>query len=199
MSFLGIKNPFRTGAGAATRAATDAAAAREGRAGNLTTLIGNIFADPAREARTADFMGALRSQLGDVTSRGYADTARNTKFATARQGLTGGSIDLSRQNRNLQDLFKRRIGDEAQVQDAGNGIRTQDEALKQSLIGQAYGTADVGQDAMRTLIGQRGENANYLSTLLPKHATDVANIWANYYGSNAGKGSFGAGFQAGGK
>src|SRR5690348_10701940 len=152
MSFLGIKNPFRTGSGSAMRAASDATAARQGRAGNLVTLINNTFADPAREARTTDFMGALRTQLGDETNRGFTDIARNTKFATARQGLTGGSIDLSRQNRNLQDLFKRRIGNEAQVQDAGNQLRMQDEQLKQSLIGQAYGTADVGQDAMRTLL-----------------------------------------------
>lgn len=167
MSFLGIKNPFATGAGAANRAAADATVARQGRAANLTSLIDNTFADPARENRTQDFMGALRTQLGDTTNRGFGNTARSTKFATARQGLTGGSVDVSRQKLNLEDLFRRRISDESQVQDAGNELRTQDQATRQSLIGQAYGTADVGQDAFRTLIGQQGQNNKYLSSLLP--------------------------------
>lgn len=167
MSFLGIKNPFRTGAGATNRAAADTAAARQGRAANTTALVDSIFSDPRREQQTTDFMGALRTQLGDETNRGFADTSRNTKFATARQGLTGGSVDVNRQRLNLEGLFKRRIGDEAQVQDAGNELRTQDQATRQSLINNAYGTADIGQDATRSMLGAQAKNSNYISGLLP--------------------------------
>lgn len=173
MSFLGIKNPFRTGAGAANRAAADAAAARQGRAANLTTFINNTFDDPRREQQTQDFMGALRTQLGDATNRGFTDLARGTKFRTARQGLTGGRVDVDRQNRNLEEMFARRIGDEAQVQDAGNQLRQQDRATRQSLINSAYGTADIGQDAMRRLLGQQAQNSQYLGALLPQFVSDT--------------------------
>lgn len=182
---LNIKNPFRTGSGAVTRAATDAAAARQGRAQNLTMLADSVFSDPARENQTQDFMGALRTQLGDNTRRGYADTARGTKFATARRGLTGGSVDASRQKRNLEDLFRRQIGDEAQVQDAGNSMRTQDRASKQAWLDSAYGTADIGQSAARGMIGQQAQNSQYLSTLLPQWAASTGAGVAGGYSRRA--------------
>lgn len=167
MSFLGIKNPFRTGAGAVRRDATNAAAARQGRAANLSTFIGQTFNDPRREQQTQDFMGALRTQLGDTTDRGFRDLSRGTKFATARQGLTGGRVDVDRQNRNLEALFRQRVGDEGQVQDAGNQLRSQDLSTRQSLLDSAYGAADVGQDAMRRLLGQRADLAAGMGGMLP--------------------------------
>jgi hypothetical protein len=182
MSFLGIKNPLATGKGAVTTAARNANAAREGRASNLTSLIDSSFITPGREQQTQDFMGALRAQLGDTTNRAFADTSRQKRFATARAGLTGGSVDINRQKRTLEDLFKRRISDESQVQDAGQGLRTQDLATRQSLINSAYGTADVGQDAMRRMITGQGSIANYTSGLLPNHLQDVGQVWANNYG-----------------
>jgi hypothetical protein len=123
--------------------------ARQGNAANLTRATDLWYNDPARERQTQDFMGAMRSQLGDDTTRGFTDTARGTKFRTARQGLTGGSVDARRQTRNLEDLFRQQMGDEAQVQDAGDKLRTQDFSTRQSLFDTAYGTADVGQEAMR--------------------------------------------------
>ncbi len=197
MSFLGIKNPFRTGSKAVTREAENATAARQGRASNLTTFIDTIFNSPQREQQTTDFMGALRSQLGDATNRGFADTSRNTKFATARQGLTGGSVDVSRQQNNLEDLFKRRIGDESQVQDAGNELRNQDMATRESLINGAYGTADVGQDATRSLIGQQGKNSQFLGTLLPKFTATVGKDIAGGYSARAQQDAFRRGMGGG--
>ncbi len=179
---MGIKNPFATGQGAMMREAKDATTARQGRASNLTTLTNDIFSDPRREQGTQDFMGALRTQMADTTDRGYADSSRQTRFNTARRGLTGGSVDVNRQKRGLEDLFRRRISDESQVQDAGQQLRTQDLGTRQSLINSAYGTADVGQDALRDFLGQRGTNAKYLSTLLPNHLQDVGNVWASAYG-----------------
>src|SRR6478735_892460 len=179
---LGISNPFATGKGAMMREAKDATAARQGRASNLTTLTHSVFSDPAREQGVQGFMGALRAQTADNTNRNFTDTTRQTKFNTARRGLTGGSVDVNRQKRTLEDLFRRRIGDEAQVQDAGQQLRTQDLGTRQSLINGAYGTADVGQDALRGFLGDRGTNAKYISTLLPNHFQDVGNVWASAYG-----------------
>jgi hypothetical protein len=171
MAFLGIKNPFRTGSGQVTRAARDATAARQGRAGNLTMAADNWFDDPSRGAQREGFMGALRTQLADNTNRGFTDLSRGTKFATARQGLTGGRVDVDRQTRNIEDLFRERIGNEAQVQDAGNQLRTQDLGTRQSMLDAAFGASDVGQDATRNMVGQQAQNSQYLSTLLPGFVT----------------------------
>jgi hypothetical protein len=172
---------FSTGAGTATRAARDAATARQGRAGNLTLLTDSVFNDPRRESGVQDFMTALRGQLGQNTMRGFADTARRTKFATARTGLTGGRVDVDRQGRNLEDLFRRQISDESQVQDAGNSLRTQDQATRQSLLDTAWGAANTGQDAMRGMIGQQAQNSNYLSALWPSLFQNTAGTFADAY------------------
>ncbi len=185
MSFLGLKNPFRTGAGSVTDAATSAAASRQGRASNLTSQINSVFDDPNREQRTQDFMGALRTQLGDTTARGFANTARNTKFATARQGLTGGRVDVDRQRLNLEDLFRRQIADEGQVQDAGTALRTQDLGTRQDLINSAYGAADVGQSATRDMLGQQQKNSQYISSLLPQLVSSTGGDLANAYSRRA--------------
>jgi hypothetical protein len=148
MSFLGIKNPFRTGGGAVTRAATDLNAAQQGRLTNLTTGINNVFADPAREAQTQAFMGALRGNLARTTDKNFGDIARKTKFATARQGLTGGSVDVSRQGENISDLLDARLRDESQVLGAGDTLRQNDQAFRQQALSQALGAAGLGSPSL---------------------------------------------------
>ncbi len=190
MAFLGIKNPFRTGAGAATAAARDAATARQGRSSNLVRSIDQAFDDPRREQQIGDFTGALREQLGDTTNRGFADLSRGTKFATARAGLTGGRVDVDRQSRNLDELFRRRLSDEGQVQDAGNRLRTQDRTTRQSLIDAAYGAGDVGQAATRRMIGGQADNEAYLSSLLPSLVAGAGNGLAGAFSRRAEMGEY---------
>jgi len=181
---MGLKSLFKTGSGAVKRDAMNAAAARQGRAGNLTTLIDQTFSAPGREAGVVDFMGALRQQLGDATQRGFTDSARRTKFQTARQGLTGGRVDVDRQARGLEDLFSRQISNESAVQDAGNQLRDQDTATRQSLIGSAYGAADVGQEGMRSLIGQNANLANSRRSLLPRTVVGAGSAWGDNYSAS---------------
>ncbi len=183
---------FSTGAGDANRAAEDAAAARQGRAANLTGFVDSIFSDPRREAGINDFMGALRSQYADNTNRGFADASRQQRFRTARQGLTGGSVDVNRQKLGLQDLFRRRLGNEGQVQDAGQALRTQDLGTRESLINSAYGTADVGQDALHGLIDRQAQNANSVSGLLPRTFSDIAGGLAAGYQQRRQRGVYDA-------
>jgi len=156
---------FSTGAGALRKTAKEATAARQGNASNLVQATDQWYNDPRREAQTQGFMGALRSQLGDQTQRGFTDLARGTKFRTAKAGLTGGSQDASRQKRNLEDLFRTQLSNEGQVQDAGNRLRTQDFGTRQSLIDQAYGVADIGQSAQRNNAMSAADGPDWASTL----------------------------------
>jgi hypothetical protein len=162
---MGALLNFSTGAGAVKRGAKDAIAAQTGNAANLTKAADQWYTDPNREAQTQSFMGALRGQLGDATQRGFTDLARGTKFRTARQGLTGGSVDTRRQTRNLEDLFREQLGNEAKVQDAGNNLRTQDFGTRQSLINQAYGVSDIGQNAARRDATGYADGPDWASTI----------------------------------
>lgn len=186
---------FSTGAGKVKREGAKQASARQGRASNLTTAANQWFDDPNRGAQRDQFMGALRTQLADNTDRGFTDTARQTKFATARQGLTGGRVDVDRQSRNLEDLFRRRISDEAQVQDAGQNLRMQDLDTRQSLIDGAYGAADVGQSAARSMLGAQAQNADYLSTILPNMVYGAGSGIARGYQNRAQMEAFLRGLQ----
>lgn len=174
---MAIKNPFRTGKKAAQRAAADSVAARQGRATNLTMQADNWMADPSHDAQRDDFMSALRTQLGDSTDRNFADTARGTKFATARQGLTGGSTDIERQRRNLEDLFAERVNNEGKVQDAGMQLDDRTQQTYQALIDQAYGVADVGQSAMRNYASNAASGPGFWSTMY-NTGQDLAGVWA---------------------
>ncbi len=148
--YKGVNKVFKPNTAHPERESAEAVAAQQGRAQNMTMAADNWLADPERARQQEDFMSALRSQLGDVTNRGFADTSRSTLFGTARQGLTGGRVDVDRQNQNLRDLFQRRIGNEAQVQDAGNSLRTGDFNTRQNLINSAYGVSNLGQGAIRS-------------------------------------------------
>ena len=161
----GLSGWFDTGAGALQRESKNALAWRQGNAANLTRAADQWYQDPQREQQTQGFMGALREQLGDRTRRGFTDVARGTKFRTARQGLTGGSQDVSRQTRNLESLFGEQLGNEAQVQDAGNRLRTQDFDTRQALIGQAYGASDLGQSAARRYGMNLAEGPDWATTM----------------------------------
>ncbi len=174
-----------------------AIAAQTGRAQNLTTAAGNWLNDPQRAKQQQDFMDALRAQLGDQTNLDFGNTSRATTFKTARQGLTGGSTDVNRQKLNLQDLFKRQLGNETQVQDAGNQLHQQDLGTYQSMIDSAYGAADTGQDTWRNLIEQRAGNNAAIPGLLHQHLARTGKMWMNYGAGKAGSSSASEGFSAG--
>lgn len=184
--YKGVNRLFKPNTANPMQESREAIAARQGRAQNLTMAADNWLADPTRARQQQDFMSALRAQLADETNRGYADVARDTKFDVARQGLTGGRVDVDTQNRNLQDLFKRRLGNEMQVQDAGQQLRQQDLGTYQSMLDSAYGAADTGQDAWRNLIQRRSNNNQTIPALLHQHLGRTGNMWLNYYGGKVG-------------
>ncbi len=185
---------FSTNAGDVTRAGNNANTAARGRASTLTTLVNNTFADPRREQQTQDFMGALRTRLGDQTNKDFTRTARNTKFATARAGLTGGRVDVDRQGNNLNDLFERRISNEGQVQDAGNTLRQQDEGQRAALVKAAYGISDAGSGATQGLLQGSANSANNMNAVWARLFANTASGLAGAYGDRANSRAYYDGF-----
>lgn len=179
-------------------AAQQAAQAQQARASQSIGLIDSVFGSPARAAQRTDFLNALRAHLSDTTNFNYANQARQTKFATARAGLTGGSIDASRQQLGIRSLLGQRAADEGQVQEAGQTLAGQDQAERQSLIDAAMGGATMGSSAIRSSLTQQLGLQNALKAWAPSTLMGAGSDFATAYRNYQNQNSFNQGYNAGG-
>ena len=109
--------------------------------------IEGIFSSPSREKEILDFIGAQRGYLQSDLDRQHTKNRLQTKFATARSGLSGGSVDVDR-NRTLAETYLRGIAEaERRAQNAGADLRSADQQSKQTLFNQILSGADVGTAA----------------------------------------------------
>lgn len=139
--------------GGSDKAFKAAQAAEEQRQAEIAAAqkrIESIFGSPQREQQVQDFIAARRGLLQDELRRAQDVNARQTRFATARSGLAGGSVDVDRQ-RLLAETFLRGIAEsERGAQNAGAELRSQDQQAKQQLLSQLLAGGDVtttGQNA----------------------------------------------------
>lgn len=96
--------------------------------------IEGIFSSPARQQQYADYVTAQRGYLQNALDRSHKDNVLQTKFATARSGLSGGSVDVDR-NRKLAELYLQGIAEaERKAQNSGAELMAQDQQAKQQLF-----------------------------------------------------------------
>lgn len=96
--------------------------------------IEGIFSSPARQQQYADYVAAQRGYLQNALDRSHKDNVLQTKFATARSGLSGGSVDVDR-NRKLAELYLQGIAEaERKAQNSGAELMAQDQQAKQQLF-----------------------------------------------------------------
>jgi len=127
----------------ATRAAEEAERQRQAEITGAQRRIEGIFSSPEREQQYNDFVASQRGYLQSDLNRTHADAQRQTKFATARSGLSGGSVDVDR-NRLLAETYLRGTAEaERKAQNAGAELRGQDQASKQGLLSQALAGGDL--------------------------------------------------------
>jgi hypothetical protein len=126
-----------------------------------------IFSSPQREQQILDFIGSQRGYLQSDLDRQHKKNALQTKFATARSGLSGGSVDVDR-NRLLAETYLRGIAEaERRAQNAGADLRSSDQQSKQQLFSQIIGGADASTAAtnaaqmMRINAQQAGDDSYF--------------------------------------
>lgn len=126
----------------AARLRRDQEAAELDRQNRISTNIGLInsaFDRPGRKREIGNFMQALRSYYGDDVARQKRTAARGLKFALARAGQTGGSLDID-QHRTLGEEFEdAALAAEGRVQEEGANLQAADERERANLIAQARG------------------------------------------------------------
>jgi hypothetical protein len=101
-----------------------------------------VFSSPTRERDIADFGAAQRQYYRKDADRQQADAARNTRFALARSGLTGGQFDADT-NARLGETYQRGLLDaDRRAQAAVAGLRAADQDAKQRLFSMAQSGLD---------------------------------------------------------
>jgi hypothetical protein len=207
MSFVSkfVPKGIRGNRGEVTDAARNSEFARRMREEQGVTAINNSFADPGREQQRQSFVTALRTRLGDATNRNFETASRQNMFRTARSGLTGGSVDVSRQRRGLENLFEQRTADEGQAQGAYADLLAGDEAQRSTLVNSLLSRSNPGVGAMQGMLRGRAGIANYRAGMHPQFLEDTGRAWDEFGMQQAGSGiqrgnqaSYGRGFFGGG-
>lgn len=134
---------FGGGSDKAVKAANAAEEERQRELQAAQRRIESIFNSPERNQQIEQFIDAQRSYLQSDLDRSHADNSRELKFATARSGLSGGSVDVDK-NKDLAELYLRGIAEaERRAQNSGAELRSQDQASKQSLMSSVLSGGDV--------------------------------------------------------
>jgi len=160
------------GMGGGTNRAQRAAEAQERerqqaiRAG--TERVRGIFSAPERQAQIGEFVNATRGLMTNELNRQQRQAVRGNRFALARSGQLGGSLQVDR-NRRLDTDYTRGLQDvERRAQGAGADLRGADEDAQARLIGLVQGGLDTttaatqAAQAMRSNLaaGQAGRSVN---------------------------------------
>lgn len=122
--------------------------------------INQVFDNPRRARDIADFVSATRSRLTDDLNRQNTDATRELKFALARGGLSGGSVNVD-QNRRLGDEYNRGLLNvEGRAQGAGAQLEAADQDARARLIQLATSGLDSTTAASQAAAGLRSNFEN---------------------------------------
>lgn len=102
----------------------------------------SIFGSPQREAQIQDLEAATRDFLQSDLNRQHTDTSRNLKFALARSGLGGGSVDVDQNRRLAENYLRGTLEAQRRANAAGASLRSQDANTKAGLFSQILGGLD---------------------------------------------------------
>lgn len=126
----------------ATKQAEKAEAARQ------STISGNVgainTAFRGREPQYAEVGNATRSRLNTELARKRSEASRQTKFALAKSGLSGGSAAIDAGRRLTREGQEGAIGVERMARATEADLRSQDEASRLQLISLAQSGSEIG-------------------------------------------------------
>lgn len=123
---------------------------RQRRIDETRGLIDRSFGSQRRQNQYDDYVGALREYLGTELVRQKADASRQTKFALARAGQTGGSVASDTMAKLGDEYSRGALQNESTVQGSLAGLRDQDEIARTRLLALADSGMDLTTAARRT-------------------------------------------------
>lgn len=172
------------GAGAGNSATRRAERAEQERQASMAAgeqRVNAAYDSPARQKQYADFLAALRENfmLDATKQKGVAD--RRLKFANARSGLTGGSAAVDSNRRLGEEFTKGILNSENAAQDALAGLKSDDEASRQSLISMIRSGADATTASSRMMQLQSSNALGAKSRALTNGIGDIFSGTSDVY------------------
>ena len=144
--------------------------ARQAAIANTQAAINAVFNDPSRAADIADAVAANRQYLTNDLNEQKANADRNLKFALARGGLLGGSVQTDKQrilgqdySKGLLDIQRKSAGFGAQLESADQDARAKLISLATSGLDTTTG-ASMAASALRSNL-ESGSSEAQLSSL----------------------------------
>lgn len=165
----------------AAKEANRAEARRQANIAQSTSQINSIFNDPARTGQydklAADTTAFYRTDL----DKQQADATRNTRFALARSGQIGGSVQADKNRQLGEDYLQGVIKATRLGQQAGANLRAQDETSRANLIAMAQNGLDATTGASNAAAALRSNLESGRSTATANQLGDVFGDFANIY------------------
>jgi hypothetical protein len=135
-----------------TNQASQQAAAQQAQSQNQinqnVNAINGAFANRGQEY--TDYQKALQGQYQTELNRQQAIATRNSKFATARNGLSGGSAAVDAGTMLGQEEAEGTVNAQQQVQSSVAKLEANDQATKQQMISMAQAGGNIGNAAQMT-------------------------------------------------
>lgn len=99
--------------------------------------VNRAFESPQRQADIADYVGALRDFFTGDLNEQKAETDRRLKFALARGGQVGGSVQVDKTRDVNRDYAKGLLTVDRKARGAGAALESADQDARARLIGLA--------------------------------------------------------------
>lgn len=166
--------------GGSNRAEREARAEEERRQAAIRAGTGRvqaIFNSPEREQGIADFITATRGLLNNEVNRQQRDATRQNRFALARSGQVGGSLQADRTRRLGETYGRALLETERRAQAAGADIRAADADAQSRMIGLVQGGLDATTAASQSAAAMRN---NLSAGAAQRNADSLGNLFGGF-------------------
>lgn len=144
--------------GGSDKAANAANAAERQRLGairNTQSRVNATFDAPGRKNDIADYVDATRHYHSEDLTRQKVESDRNLKFALARGGNIGGSVNVDKQVEQARLHARGLLAVEGKAQGAGAQLESQDQDARARLISLATSGLDANTGASQAAAAMR--------------------------------------------
>lgn len=169
------------GGGNAAAAAQQQEQARQAGIANATAKINAIYGSPARQQQYGDFEKAIQSYNLNQLNQQKTNADRQLNFAMARQGLTGGSADADASANLTRQYNEGVLKGQQGAASAAAGLKSQDQAQKQQLIGLAQSGLDATSAANQATTGMQTNLDSAMAQSESQGLGDMFGGLASYY------------------
>lgn len=143
------------GSNGALKAQQRADAQKQAEIAQGTQAVDSVFNDPQREKDIGAFEQATQGLLTNQLNKDQTTANLQNKFALARNGQVGGSVQVD-QNKKLADDYNTGILKITQAsKQAGARVRAADQSTQQNLLGLVQSGLDSGSAATQALTGMK--------------------------------------------